>query len=90
MDRSEMERPSTRALPPAWRTAAATRLDTWWMLVPVVGGAAAGSAKTSVIMSGVLNVGQELGPESIEAAAERTAEEIGKVLSEAFKERGWI
>jgi hypothetical protein len=60
------------------------------MLVPVVGGAAAGRAKTSVIVSGVLNVGQEIGPESIEAAAKRTAEEIGEVLSDAFQRRGWI
>ncbi len=60
------------------------------MIVPVIGGAVAGRAQTTAAVSGVLNVGQELGPESIEAAAERTAEEIGKVLSEAFKERGWI
>ena len=60
------------------------------MLVPVVGGAVAGSAGTSVAISGSLNVAQEMGPESIEGAAKRTANEIGKVLSEAFKRQGWI
>ena len=60
------------------------------MLVPVVGGAVAGRAGTSAAISGSMNVAQEMGPESIEGAAKRTAKEIGKVLSEAFKRRGWI
>ncbi len=60
------------------------------MLVPVAGGAAAGTAATSVAISGALNVGQEIKPESIEGAAKRTAEEIAEVLREAFKKRGWI
>ena len=60
------------------------------MLVPVLGGAVAGSAGTSVAISGSLNVAQEMGPESIEGAAKRTANEIGKVLSEAFKRQNWI
>ncbi len=60
------------------------------MLVPVVGGAVAGEAGRSAVISGSMNVVQELGPESIEGAAKRTAKEIGKVLSEAFKKRGWI
>jgi hypothetical protein len=60
------------------------------MLVPVVGGAVAGSAGTSVAISGSLNIAQEMGPESIEGAAKRTANEIGKVLSEAFKRQNWI
>ena len=60
------------------------------MLVPVAGGAAAGTAATSVAISGALNVTQEANPESIEGAAKRTAEEIAKVLKDAFKKRGWI
>jgi hypothetical protein len=60
------------------------------MLVPVVGGAVAGRAGTSAAISGSMNVAQEMGPESIEGAAKRTAKEIGKVLSEGFKRRGWI
>ncbi len=60
------------------------------MLVPVVGGAVAGRAATSAAISGGMNVAQEMGPESIEGAAKRTAKEIAKVLSEAFKKRGWI
>ena len=60
------------------------------MLVPVIGGAAAGRAATSAAVSGGLNVAKEIGPESIESAAKRTAEEIAKVLRDAFKKRGWI
>ena len=60
------------------------------MLVPVAGGAAAGRAATSAAVSGAMNVGQEITSESIEGAAQRTAEEIAKVLEEAFKKRGWI
>ena len=60
------------------------------MIVPVVGGAIAGRATTSAAIAGGLNVAQELGPESMQAAANRTAEEIAKVLEEAFKKRGWI
>ncbi len=60
------------------------------MLVPVVGGAVAGRAGTSAAISGGLNVAQELGPESMRSAAKRTAEEIAKVLKEAFEKRGWI
>ena len=59
------------------------------MLVPVAGGAAAGRVATSVAISGVMNAGQEIGPESIESAAERTAEEIAAVLDKAFEKRGW-
>lgn len=60
------------------------------MLVPVAGGAAAGSAATSVAVSGGMNIAQEKGSESLEAAAKRTAEEIAKLLSNAFAEHGWI
>ncbi len=60
------------------------------MLVPVAGGAAAGTAATSAAISGALNVGQEVKSESIQGAAKRTAEEIAKVLEDAFKKRGWI
>jgi hypothetical protein len=60
------------------------------MIVPVTGGAVAGTAAASVAVSGAMNVGQEMSPESIEGAAKRTAEEIAKVLSDAFKKRGWL
>ncbi len=53
------------------------------MLVPIGIGA-------SAAISGGLNVAQELGPESMRSAANRTAEEIAKVLEKAFKKRGWI
>lgn len=60
------------------------------MLLPIAGGAVAGSFITSTAISGGLNVNQEYGPESLEAAAERTAGEIAKVLSKAYQKRGWI
>ncbi len=33
---------------------------------------------------------QEMGPESMNAAAKRTAKEIAKELQDAFRRRGWI
>ncbi len=60
------------------------------MLVPVAGGAVAGRAGRAAIISGGMNVAQELGPESLNAAAKRTAQEITKILSRAFAEHGWI
>ena len=60
------------------------------MLVPVVGGALAGEAGRSAVISGSMNVVQELGPESMNAAAKRTAKEIAKVFQNAFQRRGWI
>jgi len=60
------------------------------MLVPVVGGAIAGKAGRSAVISGSMNVVQELGPESMNAAAKRTAKEIANLLQDAFRRRGWI
>ncbi len=60
------------------------------MLVPVGIGAAAGSAATSAAISGAANIAQEAGPETIEAAAQRTAKEITKLVVAAYKKRGWL
>jgi len=60
------------------------------MLVPVGVGAAAGRAATSAAVSGGIAVAKELGPESMRAAAKRTAEEIMKILKQGFVRRGWI
>ena len=60
------------------------------MLVPVAAGGAMGKAGRSAVISGSMNVAQELGAESMNAAAKRTAKEIAKVLSVAFAEQGWI
>jgi hypothetical protein len=60
------------------------------MLVPVAGGAKAGSAATSIAVSGGMNVAQEKGAESIQGAAKRTAGEIAETLSKAFVQEGWI
>jgi len=60
------------------------------MLVPVGAGAAAGRMAVSAAVSGGVNVTQERGPESLESAAKRTAQEITKALSRAFAQQGWI
>ena len=60
------------------------------MLVPVAGGAVAGRAGRAAIISGSMNVAQEIGQESLDAAAKRTAQEIIKILSRAFAEQDWI
>ncbi len=60
------------------------------MIVPVAGGAAMGTAATSAAISGGLNVVQEAGPESMTAAAKRTAKQIAKRLAEAFERYGWL
>lgn len=59
------------------------------VLVPVAGGAAAGTAATSAVISGSINVVKEAGPESIEGAAHRTAEEIADTIEEVYRKRGW-
>jgi hypothetical protein len=59
------------------------------VLVPVAGGAAAGSVATSAVISGSMNVLKEAGPESIEGAASRTAEEIADTIEAVYKKRGW-
>ncbi len=60
------------------------------VLVPVGVGAAAGRATTSAVIAGGANVVQEIGPESIESASLRTAEEITKIVEEAYRKRGWL
>jgi hypothetical protein len=59
------------------------------VLVPVAGGAAAGTAATSAVISGSVNLVKEAGPESIEGAANRTAEEVADTIEDAYKKRGW-
>ncbi len=60
------------------------------MLVPLAVGVATGSVARSVVIGGTANVLQELGPESLDGAAKRTAKEIAKVIVKAYKERGWL
>ncbi|WP_159718577.1 DUF4410 domain-containing protein [Geminicoccus flavidas] len=59
------------------------------ILVPIGGGVAAGTVATSAAISGAGNVLQEAGPESIEAAAKRTANEIANIINDAYEKRGW-
>jgi hypothetical protein len=60
------------------------------MLVPVGIAAGVGSIAASAAISGVSNAVQEVGPETIEAAAERTAKEIARLVVDAYKKRGWL
>jgi uncharacterized protein DUF4410 len=59
------------------------------LLVPVAGAASAGRVG-AVVVAGGMNVKKELGPESLQGAAKRTAEEIANVLSQKFAEQGWF
>jgi len=59
------------------------------VLVPVGAGAAAGTAATSAVISGSVNLVKETGPESIEGAADRTATEVADTIEDVYKKRGW-
>ncbi len=50
----------------------------------------AGAASQATVVSGGVNVAKETGPESLGAAAKRTAGEIVKALSQIFARHGWI
>lgn len=56
----------------------------------VVVGGIFGRPVTAAAVSGGLNIAQELGPERIQAAADRTAKAISDELRAAFKRQGWI
>jgi hypothetical protein len=56
----------------------------------VIVGGIFGNPVTAAAVSGGLNIVQELGPERIEGAADRTAKAVAKELRAAFKRRGWI
>ncbi len=60
------------------------------MLVPVGAGAATGNLLRSVVVGGAVATVKEIGPETIEAAAERTAEEIAEAIKNAYEKRGWM
>lgn len=53
------------------------------MLVPLGLGA-------SAAVTGSANVMQERGPEGIQAAAQRTAKELAKLIIDAYRQRGWL
>ena len=56
----------------------------------VIVGGIVGRPVTAAAVAGGLNIAQELGPERIEGAANRTAKSISKELRAAFKRQGWI
>lgn len=49
-----------------------------------------GAAASTVAVSGTSNVLQERGPESIRAAAQRTADSIARSIIDIYRERGWL
>ena len=59
------------------------------MLVPVGIGAATGNVVKSAAISGGVAAVKEVGPETIEAAAERTASEISALIEQGYEKRGW-
>jgi hypothetical protein len=59
------------------------------MLLPAIGSIAM-SSPVGLIVGGAVNIHKEAGPETIEAAASRTAAAIAKELRKGFRKRGWI
>jgi hypothetical protein len=57
---------------------------------PAAAAGTTGSVAEATAVSGGVNTAKELGPESLEAAAKRTAKEITKALSKIFAQHGWI
>ncbi len=61
------------------------------MAVPlIIVGGILGRPVTAAVVSGGINLLQELGPEKIQGAANRTAKAIAKELRTGFRRRGWI
>ena len=60
------------------------------VLAPVGVGAATGNLARSAIISGGATAVKELGPETIEAAADRTAEQVADIVREGYVKRGWL
>jgi hypothetical protein len=60
------------------------------MLVPLGAGAATGNLARSAAISGGVSVVKEVGPETIEAAAERTASEVVDLIKQGYAKRGWL
>lgn len=60
------------------------------MLVPVGAGAATGNLARSLVIGGGVAAIKEVGPETIEAAAERTAAEISELIRQGYEKKGWL
>ncbi len=60
------------------------------IMVPLAAGIVTGRPGTTAAVAGGVNILQELGPESMRAAANRTAKDIAKILRDAFQKQGWI
>ncbi|BDU16453.1 DUF4410 domain-containing protein [Lysobacter auxotrophicus] len=60
------------------------------VLLPLGLASAAGSVATSAAVSGTSNVMQERGPESIRAAAQRTATGIADSVIAIYRRNGWL
>lgn len=60
------------------------------VLLPLGVASAAGTVATSAAVSGASNVMQERGPESIRAAAQRTAQGIANSIIDIYRQRGWL
>jgi len=60
------------------------------MLVSLGVGAATGGLAAAAAVGTTTAVVKETGSESLDAAAERTADEIAKLIVDAYKKRGWM
>lgn len=60
------------------------------ILAPVGVGTATGNLARSAIISGGATAVKEFGPETIEAAADRTAEQVADIVRDGYVKRGWL
>jgi hypothetical protein len=60
------------------------------MLVSMGAGAVTGNLAKSPAIGGGVAVVKEVGPETIEAAAERTASEVVELVEQGYEKRGWL
>ena len=60
------------------------------VLAPVGVGTATGNLARSAIISGGATAAKEIGPETIEAAADRTAEQVADIVRDGYVRRGWL
>ena len=60
------------------------------MVVPLGVGAATDNVLRSAAIGGGISVVKEVGPETLDAAAERTAEEISGRIKASYEKRGWL
>jgi hypothetical protein len=60
------------------------------MIVPLGVGAATDNVIRGAVVGGGVAAVKEIGPETLDAAAERTADQISRRIKESYEKRGWM